>query len=90
MQYQPQESSVWAVGDLYQFPTGLVLCVGANHTFAYFVTAEGMPLADVQLVDVPKDTFFLHNTGLTYQYESREQVQQDYKNGLFTPYFVVR
>ena len=30
---------------------------------------------------------FSHKTGLAYQYESKAQVQQDYQNGFFTPYF---
>lgn len=82
-----QEPSIWEVGDLYRFTTGLVLCVGAGHTFAYFITTEGMPLADVQVIDVPKDACFLHNTGLRYTYTSREQVLHDFAEGLFTPYF---
>ena len=82
-----QELRSWEVGDLYRFPIGLVLCVGAGHTFAYFITAEGMPLADVQIVDVPKDAYFLRNTGLPYTYSSREQTVRDFALSLFTPYF---
>ena len=77
----------WEVGDVFAFPTGLVLCVGATHTFAYFVTAEGIPLADVQVLDVGKDMYFQCNVGLRYDFQSRAQLQQDFQTGIFSPYF---
>lgn len=83
-QYQ---TLLWEVGDLCHFPTGFVLCVGAGHTFAFFITAEGMPFGDIQVLDIPKNAHFLHNTGLRYVYQDREQLIRDYKAGYFTPYF---
>lgn len=77
----------WEVGDLLKFPTGLVLCVGATHTFAYFITAEGIPLADIQVLDGKKGVSFLSNVSLRYDFQSRAQLEQDFKAGLFSPYF---
>lgn len=78
---------LWETGALYQFPSGRVLCVGA--TFAYFITADGLTLADIQVLDRPKSDFFLQRAHLRYTYQSRQQLLTDYGTGLFTPYFTL-
>lgn len=77
----------WEVGDLFQFAYGLILCVGAGHTFAHFITDQGMPLADIQDPVERKDAQFLRNTGLRYTYQSRQQLEDDFAKGLFTSFF---
>ena len=40
--------------------------------------------------DAPTDRVdFRHNTGLRYDYQSREEVQRDFRNEFFTPYFEI-
>lgn len=77
----------WKLGDLFQFAYGLILCVGAGHTFAHFITDQGMPLADIQEPAAGKDVQFVRNTGLHYTYRSRQQLEHDFAEGLFTPFF---
>ena len=82
-----QEPSAWQVGDLivaWGNYRGIVPAVNRRQTWWFSETGDwvtGFITHDTSTAQ------FSHHTGLTYAYESDEQVRSDFDNGFFTPYF---
>ncbi|RAI72864.1 hypothetical protein HMF3257_38790 [Spirosoma telluris] len=83
----------WKIGDLLtvlynsQRVRALVYTVGDR---IGLITSDGTDVGDLlEFKELWVPIQFHHNTGLEYHYQSRERVGQDYRNGLFTPYFEI-
>jgi hypothetical protein len=85
-QYQAQRQQ-WHVGDLVRDSAGLKLCVQSVGNYFTWICNTGTNwIAD----DVKqKNSVFVRNTGLQYDYKNIARLQLDYMNGLFTPYFKI-
>ncbi len=82
-----QEPRTWQVGDLiivWGDYRGIVLAVNRRQT--WWISETGDWVTGFITHDTPT-AVFSHPTGLTYTYESPEQVGEDFDKGFFTPYF---
>jgi hypothetical protein len=88
---QTQPSQPWRTGDLIKdLQTGKrMLILGAGGGWTGYVLENGnygrFPGEGHDDLEARR----LHNTGLAYVLKSEEQVQRDFQNGLFTPYFEI-
>ncbi len=103
--YQIDTSRHWQVGDLVRQQGKLILVIAvglerqhkapddAGNWIVVTTFRELICLNETGRVwqsDAPTYRVdFRHSTGLRYDYQSREQVQLDYRNGFFTPYFEI-
>ncbi len=76
----------WKIGDLLRHPNGQSLLIGFDSSDLVWLRETGFTYLSDQRVMLDQ---LSHNTGLNYYYVAEEQVQRDYKAGLFTPYFEI-
>lgn len=79
----------WQVGDLIKvWDDYRAIVIGVNERQSWWLSENGDVVMGFITHENP-NVVFSHNTSLTYKYESLEQIQRDFDNGFFNPYFQI-
>ncbi|MVM42267.1 hypothetical protein GO730_38875 [Spirosoma sp. HMF3257] len=89
-QNRKQEPRQWQVGDLISHKqTGIIALILAVWDITLVVIARTGTVKRLSKLQANTLWKLLHNTGISYQFKNQEQVQRDYQNGLFIPFFEI-